>query len=169
MRLERSVTTLQMYMYKNLRPAAQEPGVYDVVGVWAAGVGVEAASGSGLGAGVWLIAVDARANDGHGAHCRGRACLARSSQVAEVHDYIISGVLNSKVVFVTLLSPSRLSIPRGLENAAMIIFQMLAVPSSGHTAKWGYTKFNQSGLYGNQALPRNFYAIISPFWKRSFC
>ena len=111
MRSERSVAHF-VNVCKNLRPAAQEPGVYDVVGVWAAGVGVEAASGSGLGAGAWLIAVDARANDGHGAHCRGRACY---SQVARVHDYIISGVLHSKVVFVTPLSPSRLPIPKGLE------------------------------------------------------
>ena len=125
MRLERSVAHFAD-VCKNLRPAAQEPGVYDVVGVWAAGVGVEAASGSGLGAGAWLIAVDARANDGHGAHCRGRACY---SQVARVHDYIIPGVLHSKVVFVTPLSPSRLPIPKGLENA--MIFQMLTVPSSG--------------------------------------
>jgi hypothetical protein len=50
-------------MYKNLRPAAQEVGAYEVVGVWVAGVGVEAASGSAFGAGAWLIAVDARAND----------------------------------------------------------------------------------------------------------
>jgi hypothetical protein len=55
-------------MYKSLRPAAQEPGVYGVVGVWVAAVGVEAAASvSALGAGTWLIAVDARVNDGHGA------------------------------------------------------------------------------------------------------
>jgi len=53
--------TLQMH--KNLRPGAQEDGVYDVVGVWVAGAGVEAASGSAFGAGAWLIAVDARVND----------------------------------------------------------------------------------------------------------
>ena len=50
-------------MYTNLRPAGQEPGVYEVVGVWVAGVGVEAASGSAFGAGAWLIAVDARAGE----------------------------------------------------------------------------------------------------------
>ena len=50
-------------MYTNLRPAGQEPGVYEVVGVWVAGVGVEAASGSAFGAGAWLIAVDALAGE----------------------------------------------------------------------------------------------------------
>ena len=68
MRLDRSAVLCNLY--KSLRPAAQEPGVYGVVGVWVAAVGVEAAaSGSALGAGTWLIAVDAlaRVNDGHSA------------------------------------------------------------------------------------------------------
>ena len=60
-------------MYTNLRPAGQEPGVYEVVGVWVAGVGVEATSGSAFGAGAWLIAVDARGRTTSPlTDCRGR-------------------------------------------------------------------------------------------------
>ena len=70
-------------MYTNLRPAAQEPGVYEVVGVWVAGVGVEAASGSAFGAGAWLIAVDARASE---RQSRSALTVAGVGQVAGVPD-----------------------------------------------------------------------------------
>ena len=71
-RMREVSSTVQMY--ENLRPAAQEVGAYEVVGVWVAGVGVEAASGSAFGAGTWLIAVDARVRErlAHGAHCPSR-------------------------------------------------------------------------------------------------
>jgi hypothetical protein len=89
-------------MYTNLRPAAQEPGVYEVVGVWVAGDGVGAASGSAFGTGAWLIAVDARASKRRSRSTRAVVGVhtARYSQVAGVpdHSLLSPGSLTSKEI-----------------------------------------------------------------------
>jgi hypothetical protein len=116
-------------MYSNLRPAAQVPGVYEVVGVWVAGDGVGAASGSAFGTGTWLIAVDARASKRRSRSTRAVAGVhtAHYSQVAGVPDHsslspgsLTSKVILSRVCHITVLNPQ----VQGLFSGGQVAFRI---------------------------------------------